>query len=120
MTKENNFGDDDSLRMRTQCFAFAIVIFLSVTAGVLLTAGDLWKTNDAVQIEISGRINPNQASAESLVRLPGIGPSKAESIISYRNENGSFRSAGDLENISGIGPATVKKIEPYLSFDEAE
>jgi len=65
------------------------------------------------------RINPNTASAGSLQRLPGIGKVRAESIIAYRQANGpvAFRSPEDLDNIRGIGPATVRNIAKDLAFD---
>jgi len=64
------------------------------------------------------KINPNLADLASLVRLPRIGPAKAAAIIAYRKAHGpvAFRSAGDLESIKGIGPATVKEIAPHLSL----
>jgi competence ComEA-like helix-hairpin-helix protein len=65
------------------------------------------------------RINPNTASAGSLQRLPGIGRTRAESIIAYRQVHGpvAFRSPEDLDNIRGIGPAIVRNIASDLAFD---
>jgi len=65
------------------------------------------------------RINPNTASAGSLQRLPGIGKARAESIIAYRQMHGpvAFRCPEDLDNIWGIGPATVRNIAKDLAFD---
>jgi len=47
--------------------------------------------------------------------LPGIGPAKAKAIIEYREENGPFRSAEDIKNVSGIGEKTFEKIAGHIS-----
>ncbi len=58
----------------------------------------------------SGKINLNQATKEMLTTLPGIGESKAQAIIDYRNEIGWFTSTDQLMNISGIGEKMYAKI----------
>ena len=62
-------------------------------------------------------INPNTATPASLRRLPMIGPVKAEAIVAYRQAGHAFTSAKDLQNVSGIGPVTVKRIRKYLVFN---
>ena len=62
------------------------------------------------------KIDPNTATPASLRRLSMIGPVKAEAIVAYRQGGQTFKSAEDLENVSGIGPATVKRIRKYLVF----
>ena len=59
-------------------------------------------------------ININTASKEQLMTLPGIGESRAESIIAYREENGGFSSIEDIMNVSGIKEAAFKKIKEYI------
>lgn len=55
-------------------------------------------------------VNINQAPAEQIAEvLVGIGLSKANSIVSYRNTNGPFKSLDDLSLVKGIGPKTVEK-----------
>ncbi|MFP4662627.1 MAG: helix-hairpin-helix domain-containing protein [Halanaerobiales bacterium] len=61
-------------------------------------------------INSSGKININTASASRLQDLSGIGPSKAESIIDYREDNGRFASVDELLKVSGIGEVTLEKI----------
>jgi competence protein ComEA len=51
-------------------------------------------------------IDINTADAERLQELPGVGPSIAEAIIEHRRLNGSFSSVEELDDVSGIGPAT--------------
>lgn len=57
----------------------------------------------------TGVIDVNRADAESLQRLPGIGPALAGRIIDARAE-GLFRSVDDLVRVRGIGPATVERL----------
>ncbi|GEK47460.1 hypothetical protein HPA02_17430 [Bisbaumannia pacifica] len=61
-------------------------------------------------------INVNQADAEMLAELPGIGPSKAQAIIEDRESNGPFSDPDDLTRVSGIGPATVEAMRDQLEF----
>ena len=60
-------------------------------------------------------INPNTASRDELMRLPGIGEVMAARIMEAR-EAGAFRTAADLGRVAGIGEKTVARIALYLSF----
>jgi len=67
------------------------------------------------QSQTSGtQININIATAEQLMNLPGIGQAKAESIISYRTENGKFQKIEDLMKISGIKEGLFGKIKAFI------
>ncbi|MDP4550346.1 helix-hairpin-helix domain-containing protein [Alkalihalobacillus macyae] len=61
-------------------------------------------------------ISINTADLNELQELPGIGPSKAEAIIQYREENGAFKAIEDLQNISGIGEKTFEKLKDLISI----
>lgn len=55
------------------------------------------------------KVDINQADAATLDRvLDGVGPSKAEAIVSHRNKHGAFRSAEELVEVKGIGLALVE------------
>lgn len=56
------------------------------------------------------KIKLNQATVEELTTLTGIGPSKAEAIITYRDEMGMFKDVDELLNVSGIGEKTLESI----------
>jgi competence protein ComEA len=60
-------------------------------------------------------VNINTASQAELESLQGIGPAKAKAIIDYRKKKGSFKSVDDLQNVSGIGPATVQKLRKDIT-----
>ena len=73
--------------------------------------------DETVPLEPVTRININTADEALLETLPGIGPVKAKSIIDYRRKAGSFRTAREIINVSGIGEKTFEKIEPYICVD---
>ena len=62
-----------------------------------------------------GVININTASLQDLDTLPGIGPSTAQSIIDFREENGSFSSVEDIVLVPGIGEATLNEIIEFIT-----
>ncbi|EGT3599092.1 ComEA family DNA-binding protein [Clostridium perfringens] len=64
----------------------------------------------------SSVININTASKETLMTLNGIGESKAQAIIDYRDEIGGFKSVDDIINVSGIGEKTLEKIKDKISI----
>lgn len=57
----------------------------------------------------TGTVNINTAGLDELMTLDGIGEERAKAIIEYRSKNGRFRSVRELENVAGIGSATVDK-----------
>jgi len=63
----------------------------------------------------SDLININTASSFELESLPGIGPTTAGKIITYRDENGPFVSIEDIINVSGIGPGTYERIKDLIT-----
>ena len=74
------------------------------------SSGDKGEKNE------SSSININTASKETLMTLNGIGESKAQAIIDYRDEIGGFKSVDDITNVSGIGEKTLEKIKDKISI----
>ncbi len=64
----------------------------------------------AGQNQVSGLVNINTADAAVLVTLPGIGESRAQDIIAYREKNGSFANCEDIMKVSGIKASIYEKI----------
>jgi competence protein ComEA len=62
-----------------------------------------------------GLVNVNTAAETELETLPGIGPVLGAAIIKYRTDNGPFTSVDDLDNVSGIGPATLEELRPLVT-----
>lgn len=60
------------------------------------------------------KVDLNKATKEELKTLNGIGDVKAESIIAYRETNGSFEKIEDIKNVSGIGEATFEKLREAI------
>lgn len=66
------------------------------------------------ETEYGTLVNINLANLEELQMLPGVGPSTARKILVYREEHGTFLSAEDLKNISGIGEKTYENLKDYI------
>jgi competence protein ComEA len=64
-------------------------------------------------------VNINTASQAELEGLKGIGPVKAKAIIDYRQKHGPFKTVDALDNVKGIGKATVGTLRSELSVDGA-
>lgn len=77
---------------------------------VLLAAADARAAGKAVE----GAVNLNTAPPEVLALLPGIGPSKAQSILAYRKRH-PFRTVDELVRIKGIGRKMVRHLRPHLA-----
>jgi len=65
-------------------------------------------------------VNINQASAQEIAEaLNGIGMTKAEEIVRYRESNGAFKHVDELVNVKGVGLATVDKNRDRIILDGA-
>jgi competence protein ComEA len=106
---------------KIQSVAFIVAVCLCVLFSIGFAASSFLMPRESTEVKLEPRINPNTAGAASLVRLPGIGLSKAEAIIAYRknfSESGVvFQSADDLQKVKGVGPKTVQNIKPWLKFE---
>ncbi len=73
-------------------------------------------SSDGVLGESQQFININTATQAELETLPGIGPSFAQRIIDYRNQNSGFKSVEEIQAVSGIGEKTFEKIKNQISI----
>jgi competence protein ComEA len=60
-------------------------------------------------------IDLNRATALELEALPSVGPALAGRIVSLRAARGGFKSVNELDDVKGIGPATLKKLRPLVT-----
>lgn len=74
------------------------------------------KASAKVEQQLSGAIDINSAGVDDLVLLPGVGPKTAERILSYRQENGKFKSVEDLMNVKGIGQKKFNKLKSSVTI----
>ncbi|HUW82482.1 MAG TPA: helix-hairpin-helix domain-containing protein [Phycisphaerae bacterium] len=76
--------------------------------------------------QIEQKINPNTATWAELTQLPRIGPALAKRIVAYRHEQQTasaatqpvFLTPDDLDAVRGIGPKTVDRMRPFLTFED--
>ena len=71
--------------------------------------------NELTETFDSGKMNINKATKEDLMTLSGIGESKADAIIRYREENGNFNSIEEIMEIEGIKEGVFRKIEEQIT-----
>lgn len=64
-----------------------------------------------------GKLDLNRADVAALMELPGIGQSKAEAIVGYREEHGSFSQTEDLMKVEGIKEGVFNKIKDRIKVD---
>jgi competence ComEA-like helix-hairpin-helix protein len=100
----------------------ALAISLSF-AGAAATAHAAPGGDDVIEGPVApstnGVLNLNTASEEELMRLPGVGPSKAKAILELRTQLKGFKKVEDLMRVKGIGRKTFKKLLPMLKLDGA-
>jgi competence protein ComEA len=63
-----------------------------------------------------GPVSLNSATLEQLDALPGIGPSTAQKIITYRETKGPFTSVDQLTEVPGIGPSKLEELRPLVGL----
>lgn len=67
--------------------------------------------------EEDGRININTATREELMSIPGVGATRADSILVYREKNSMFRTPEDIKNVPGIKDGVYMKLEQYIKVE---
>ena len=99
-------------QMRTKVIVLAI-IFAAVSACSTRVEYDRLPLGNSP----ANSIYINVASADELEKLPGIGRKTAETIVSFRNENGPFRRVEHVMLIRGVSEARFLELRPYLRAD---
>ncbi len=87
--------------------------FVSLIAGACLLGLSMATLAEPVDI--------NNANAQSLAdAINGVGLTKAEAIVRYREANGPFANVDDLVRVRGIGPGTVERNRDDLKVSRAD
>jgi len=97
---------------------YTLLLVLSLVTFVTshpLTASNKVTATASVTV-VNTKLNLNQASVEQLAAIRGINKKAAQDIIEYRQYNSGFVNLDELIKIKGIGPSTLKKIEPFLTL----
>ena len=76
---------------------------------------DIEENNTSNSSKEDNKVNINTAVQSELDSLPGIGPSIAQKIIDYREENGNFKNIEELQNVKGIGDAKYEEIKDRVT-----
>jgi len=66
------------------------------------------------------KLDLNRADHVQLLQLPGVGENLARRIETYRMEHHGFRDVDELRNVSGIGPATLERLRPFVYVEGVE
>lgn len=89
-----------------------ILAFGLAFSGALLPLGST--------VAFAATVNINTADAATLDALPGIGSTKAQAIVAYRDANGPFATIADIQKVSGIGASTFANIESFITVGSPE
>ncbi|MGB0723717.1 MAG: ComEA family DNA-binding protein [Gammaproteobacteria bacterium] len=79
--------------------------------------GALFALFTATMAFAAALVNLNTADAQALATLNGIGDSRAQAIVAYRDANGPFKSVEDLVKVKGIGEKLLAKLKPMLTVE---
>lgn len=64
------------------------------------------------------KVNINTAGVDELMEVKGIGQTKAEAIVKYREENGNFKTKEDIVAVKGIGDKLFSKISDEIEVGQ--
>jgi competence ComEA-like helix-hairpin-helix protein len=118
-------------RQRFWTLTIIFLIAVIVTGGIV--AWQRYSPPHPIEISLpptpepEGEVNPaeqpqkidiNRAEAWLLDALPGIGPSKAQAIIAYRQQNGGFGHIIEITEVEGIGPAIYEDIKDLITVGD--
>ncbi len=111
---------------QSECFKKSIARNLSaISLGIVLLVSPSLATAQGARVTPAVQevpetkqqvVNINKSTFEQLVSLKGVGHTKAQAIIVYRQEVGGFKSINELTNVSGIGEKIVSQNKTRLSL----
>ena len=92
------------------------LIALALITAVISGAAPSVQAADSAAVQ--NLVDINTASQAELESVPGIGPSKAQAVISFRSRH-PFKKVEDIMKVKGIGRKTFLKLKPYLTVSAA-
>ena len=99
-----------------KCYLSMMVLIAVVAMAGLSPVSVVAAENPAANTVIEA-IHLNQATAEELQALPGVGPALSERIVVYRTEHGPFKSLDQLTEVKGVGQAKLAKFREQLTVN---
>lgn len=115
------FGNDENINKASvlvdgQCVVIRNITDEEDTLNVAILNSSV---NDGIQLGQSSddKININTASKDDLMKLSGVGETKAQAIITYRDSIGGFKDVDELKNVDGIGDKTVEKLKDSIKIN---
>ena len=91
------------MKSRSKCLTGIVLLVFCLVGVPIHAAGD------------KSVVNINTAAAEQLMFLPRVGPSVAQRIIEFREQNGKFKSVEELMLVRGVGEKTFALIKPHVT-----
>lgn len=114
--------DMELLMKKLQSIVISALMLVAMTTTTVALA-ETTKSHQTQTIAVTQKtteatVNINTADAQTLMeKLNGIGMKKAQAIVSFREENGPFKTVDDLMKVKGIGQATLDKNRSLLSVN---
>ena len=105
--------------LTTRQFGAAATLAVALALGTTLLAGSAGlHAQETVPIPATVSVNINTADAQTLAAgLKGVGHSRAEEIVRYREAYGPFASADELTEVKGIGKSTLDKNRKLITLE---
>lgn len=107
-------ADLDAINLASKVSDGSKILVPSKVKDLDASSGSNANIEETLASSISKKININTATAKELEELPGIGPTLANRIVSYREKNGPFKSIEDLMKVSGIGEKRFESIKDLI------
>lgn len=104
------------IKAGNRLFATFIIAMAALGATAPVVAQEGPKAQEQVVVE--RKVNINKADAATIAAvLTGIGASKAEAIVAYREMHGAFSSIEELREVKGIGAATLEQNRGRITLE---
>jgi competence protein ComEA len=108
------------MRIRTHLTHFVPVLLGAAILCANASAANAAPSKDEAPVASSastgsGVMNINTATEDELTLLPGVGPAKAASIVSWRKKHGAFKKIDELVRVKGFGRKSFMRLKPFLA-----